>query len=84
MVEIGHGGVGFAFDSEGPRHRVLTEPFRLADRLMTNAEWMEFIEDGGYTKPLLRCRRAGRKPPPRSGRGRSTGRPATASTGRRR
>jgi hypothetical protein len=54
MVEIGHGGVGFAFDSEGPRHRVLTEPFRLADRLMTNAEWMEFIEDGGYTKPLLR------------------------------
>jgi hypothetical protein len=37
MVEIGYGGVGFAFDSEGPRHRVLTEPFRLADRLVTNA-----------------------------------------------
>jgi ergothioneine biosynthesis protein EgtB len=53
IVEIGHGGAGFAFDSEGPRHRVLTEPFRLADRLVTNAEWMEFIEDGGYTKPLL-------------------------------
>jgi len=53
MVEIGHSGVGTAFDSEGPRHRVLTEPFRLADRLVTNAEWMEFIEDGGYTKPLL-------------------------------
>jgi ergothioneine biosynthesis protein EgtB len=53
IAEIGHGGAGFAFDSEGPRHRVLTEPFRLADRLVTNAEWMEFIEDGGYTKPLL-------------------------------
>jgi ergothioneine biosynthesis protein EgtB len=53
IVEIGHRGAGFAFDSEGPRHRVLTEPFRLADRLVTNAEWMEFIEDGGYTKPLL-------------------------------
>ena len=53
IVEIGHGGAGFALDSEGPRHRVLTEPFRLADRLVTNAEWMEFIEDGGYTKPLL-------------------------------
>ncbi|WP_262269450.1 ergothioneine biosynthesis protein EgtB [Microvirga yunnanensis] len=53
VVEIGHGGVGFAFDSEGPRHRVLIEPFRLANRLVTNAEWMDFIEDGGYTKPLL-------------------------------
>jgi hypothetical protein len=51
--EIGHDGVGLAFDSERPRHRVLTEPSRLADRLMTNAEWMEFIEDGRYTKPLL-------------------------------
>lgn len=53
IVEIGHGGAGFAFDSEGPRHRALIEPFRLADRLVTNAEWMDFIEDGGYTKPLL-------------------------------
>jgi hypothetical protein len=51
--KIGHDGVGLAFDSEGPRHRVLIEPFRLADRLMTNAEWTEFIEDGRYTKPLL-------------------------------
>ncbi|MFC7397268.1 ergothioneine biosynthesis protein EgtB [Chelatococcus sp. GCM10030263] len=53
IVEIGHAGPGFAFDSEGPRHRVFTEPFRLANRLVTNAQWMEFIEDGGYTKPLL-------------------------------
>jgi hypothetical protein len=36
-----------------PRHSVLTEPFHLNDRLVLNAEWMEFIEDGGYTKPLL-------------------------------
>jgi ergothioneine biosynthesis protein EgtB len=53
IVEIGHGGTGFSFDSEGPRHRELTESFRLADRLVTNAEWTEFIEDGGYTNPLL-------------------------------
>lgn len=53
IVEIGHGEAGFALDSEGPRHRVLTKPFRLADRLVSNAEWMEFIEDGGYAKPLL-------------------------------
>ena len=53
IVEIGHDGRGFAFDSEGPRHRVLVESFQLADRLVTNGEWMEFMADGGYRNPLL-------------------------------
>jgi ergothioneine biosynthesis protein EgtB len=53
IYEVGHGGPGFAFDSEGPRHRALVEPFRLADRLVTNAEWIAFIEDGGYRNSLL-------------------------------
>ncbi len=48
LIEIGHGGLGFAFDNEGPRHRVFLAPFRLAERLVTNAEWLSFMADDGY------------------------------------
>ena len=51
VVEIGHAGDGFAFDSEGPRHRELLVPHALADRSVTNAEWRQFMADGGYEKP---------------------------------
>ena len=51
--EIGHEGDGFAFDNETPRHQVLLRQFRLASRLVTNAEYLEFIESGGYRKPEL-------------------------------
>ncbi|TFZ05868.1 ergothioneine biosynthesis protein EgtB [Ramlibacter henchirensis] len=50
--EIGHPGEGFAFDNETPRHEVLLRPFRLADRPVTCGEYLDFIEDGGYAKPL--------------------------------
>ncbi|MER0237102.1 ergothioneine biosynthesis protein EgtB [Fulvimarina sp. MAC8] len=53
IVEIGHQGESFAFDCEGPRHRTLLEPYKLADRLVSNGEWIDFIEDGGYRDPLL-------------------------------
>lgn len=50
---IGHGRSGFAFDNEGPPHRVLLEPFALSRRLVTNGEWSEFVADGGYRDPSL-------------------------------
>ena len=53
LVEVGHDGSGFAYDNEGPRHRVWLEPYRLADRLVTCGEWKEFMADGGYRRPEL-------------------------------
>jgi ergothioneine biosynthesis protein EgtB len=53
LHEIGQDGDGFAFDNERPRHRVYLEPFRLASRLTTNAEYLEFMLAGGYRKPEL-------------------------------
>ncbi len=51
--EIGHAGPNFAFDNEGPRHKVYNAPFRLASRLVTNAEWKAFMADDGYRRPEL-------------------------------
>jgi ergothioneine biosynthesis protein EgtB len=51
LVEIGHDGACFAFDCEGPRHQALLHPHALADRLVANAEWFAFIEEGGYVRP---------------------------------
>lgn len=57
LVEIGSAdggeGGGFCFDNELPRHQQWLEPYRLADRLITNGEWLEFIADGGYRRPEL-------------------------------
>jgi ergothioneine biosynthesis protein EgtB len=50
---IGHEGAGFAFDNEGPRHKVWLEPFRLAARLVTCGEYLAFIADAGYRRPEL-------------------------------
>lgn len=51
LVEIGHDGDGFAFDNEGPRHKQWLQPYRLANRLVTNGEWLAFINDGAYRDP---------------------------------
>jgi dimethylhistidine N-methyltransferase len=51
IVEIGRAGKGFTFDNESPRHEVLLQPFALANRLVTNGEWLEFMAAGGYRDP---------------------------------
>lgn len=53
LYEIGHGGDGFAYDNESPRHPHYLPDFRLANRLVTNGEYLEFIEDNGYQRPGL-------------------------------
>ena len=50
---IGHEGDDFAYDCEQPRHEVLLRPYRLADRPVSNGEWIEFMQDGGYETPQL-------------------------------
>jgi ergothioneine biosynthesis protein EgtB len=53
LVEIGHGGEGFCFDNESPRHRQYLNAYCLASRLVTNGEYLDFIADGGYHDPRL-------------------------------
>jgi len=50
---IGHGGEGFCFDNEMPRHRQLVAAFEIAVRPVVNSEYLEFMADGGYRKPEL-------------------------------
>jgi ergothioneine biosynthesis protein EgtB len=51
--EIGYGGDEFCFDNEQPRHKTWLDDFQLATRLVTNREWREFMDDGGYATPTL-------------------------------
>ncbi|RLQ96758.1 ergothioneine biosynthesis protein EgtB [Falsibacillus albus] len=53
LVEIGHSGDVFAFDNEGPRHKVWLNPYTLSSHPVMNVEFMEFIADGGYERPEL-------------------------------
>ena len=53
LVEVGHEGPGFSYDNESPRHRTWLEPFEVAERQVTNGDWLAFVADGGYTRPEL-------------------------------
>ncbi len=50
IIEIGHEGSEFSYDNEGPRHRALVGPFALGSRLITNGEYLAFLEAGGYSR----------------------------------
>ena len=51
LVSIGFDGDRFAFDNERPRHQTWLEPFAMCSRLVTNGEYLEFIDSGGYADP---------------------------------
>jgi ergothioneine biosynthesis protein EgtB len=53
QVQVGHGGDGFAFDNETPRHTALLQPHAIADRLVSCGDYVRFIADGGYRTPGL-------------------------------
>lgn len=53
LVEIGYQGKGFSYDNESPRHKCYLEPYQLASRLITNGEYLKFMEAGGYDRPEL-------------------------------
>jgi ergothioneine biosynthesis protein EgtB len=53
IYKVGHEGGGYCFDNETPAHQTLIQPARIARRLVTNREWLEFMADGGYAKPAL-------------------------------
>jgi ergothioneine biosynthesis protein EgtB len=53
IMTIGHEGEGFCFDNETPRHDALIPKVRIARHLVSNAEWLQFIDAGGYATPSL-------------------------------
>jgi ergothioneine biosynthesis protein EgtB len=53
LTDIGHADERFAFDNEGPRHRVWLDDYALAHRPVCNADWLDFIADDGYATPAL-------------------------------
>lgn len=51
IVDVGYRGTGFCFDNELPRHKSLLVPYSIATQLVTNGDYLKFIEDGGYREP---------------------------------
>lgn len=50
IYEIGHAGEGFSFDNEHNRHKVYLQSYEISKSLVTNAEYLAFMQDGGYSR----------------------------------
>lgn len=53
LADVGHGSASFSFDNELPRHRVYLQPYELSSQLVTNGDFLAFIDAGGYQNPAL-------------------------------
>ena len=53
LVEVGYQGEGFSYDNEAPRHKQHLQPYQMASRLITNGEYLQFVEAGGYDEPRV-------------------------------
>lgn len=53
IYEIGFDGHGFCYDNELGRHKVYLQDFKILNKLVTNIEFLEFMQDGAYENPLL-------------------------------
>ncbi|AWW33284.1 ergothioneine biosynthesis protein EgtB [Echinicola strongylocentroti] len=51
VYEIGHQGEGFCYDNERANHKVYLESYSIADRLVSNKEYLKFVQEGGYDRP---------------------------------
>lgn len=60
IVEIGNSGDEFTYDNEHPQHKTFVQQFELANRLITNGEYLEFMDDGGYERSELWLDEGGR------------------------
>ncbi len=51
LIKIGYKGAGFAYDCESPRHQTWLAPYAIANRPVSNRDWIAFVDDGGYDTP---------------------------------
>jgi ergothioneine biosynthesis protein EgtB len=51
LVEVGYNGENFHFDNEAPMHRAFNQIHHISSQLITNAQWILFMKDGGYHQP---------------------------------
>ncbi len=52
-TDIGYSGQGFSYDNERPRHSCIIQPFSIATRLVTNHEYLQFMQSDGYKNPVF-------------------------------